>query len=305
MGILRVLVFSTVVVLAACESGDVVHVTPSGNDSGQNNQSITISNVGGSYRLTGDQVVSPVDTDNSGVALVTVVDYDGWGWIPVVDMDVNLDAGVDATAITIHHAAFGQNGPVIHSLQQDLNDPTQWFIKSARLHEDTEENPDFMGHYVSVATSSVPSGELRAQLTSRNWDRDRSGDSLMVMSQSPADGAIVDTAPEEITVSFNRDVLLATATLERVSILASGGDGSFQDGNERMILPTSVAVGGRTMTIGLNGLVLGDDIYQLTLDGSSETPLTDLNNERLNGNFGITRYRADYISTFAIERTAP
>ena len=293
--------FTLLAFLAGCGGGSVENDETPIINTGNTGQSITPSYLSGNWRLSGDQVVAPVTTPNSGNVSVTLVDWDGWGWIPIVNMDVDLDAGVDATGVTIHHGAFGQNGPMIHSLQQDQNDPSHWFIKNARMHEDTEVNSDFMGHYVSVATPAEPDGELRAQLTSRNW-ADRSGDSFMVLRQFPADGSRVAAAPSEIVVSFNRDVLAATATPERISLLASGGDGSFSDGNEQMILPPSISVSGASLVIGVGGLALADDVYQLTLDGTSQTPLTDVDNQALNGNFDGTAYPADYISTIAIDR---
>lgn len=246
--------------------------------------------------LRGDDVVPPVETSRSGVVAVTVTDYVGWDWVPETAVHVNLQDMDDATAVTINQGAILQNGPVVHALTRDPNDPRHWSGEGLLL-DDTQG--DFEGFYVNVHTPAYPDGELRAQLSTRNVRLDQP-DHFVVVSTLPADGSYLDAMPTSIEVGFSDAVDASSVTPERVHLQASGGDGSFRDGNERFLLPLVTSSREQSLSIDLAGAAAADDSYRLILDGSSPTPITDTEGRAL-GYFPAQGVDGtDFISTFVV-----
>ena len=254
---------------------------PDGEIRGQIGRSEDVSFI----RLDGDDVVPPVDTSNRGMVAITTTDRGvGWDWAPKINMHVNLTGLDDATAVTINFAALGQDGPAVYSLNQDPDDPSQWSITGAILHL-SGISPDSAtgGWYVSVATPRFPAGEVRGQI----MDHDvltYNYNALAVTTVNPADGATVKTLPSTITVGFNRYVL---ADSERIELLASGGDASFNDGNELEIIPVAINVNGPSLTIDLTDVPSQDDTYQLAIERTDAAPVGTPSN--------------NYLSTFAVD----
>lgn len=219
--------------------------------------------------LDGNDVVPPVDTPNRGIMAVTTTDYVGFDWIPQVNVDVDLTGLDDATAVTINYAPLAQNGWVVYALIQDQDDRRHWSITGALLGP-SPLLPDSArgGWYVSVATPRFPAGEVRGQIMDHN-DLFQDYNALAVTTVNPADGATVKTLPSTITVGFNRNVL---ADSVRITLLASGGDASFDDGNEVEITPIAINVNGPSLTIDLTDVPSRDDTYQLAIERTDEVP---------------------------------
>ncbi len=119
---------------------------------------------------------------------------------------------------------------------------------------------------------------------------------FVVASVSPADGAEVEELPASITVTFNRAVVADTLGVDQVTLVASGGDGTFVDGNEVNIVPSTVSVSDATATIDLTGVAGGDDVYRLTLDGAT---ITDTAGVLLDGD-GDGSAGGDFNSTLTV-----
>jgi len=83
----------------------------------------------------------------------------------------------------------------------------------------------------------------------------------------------------------------------------SGGDGTFADGNEVVIVPTSMGLSNVNPTLvimDLTTVTSVDDTYQLTLTGSGTSPLQDLNANALDGdNDGVAGGNFNAIFTVA------
>jgi hypothetical protein len=237
--------------------------------------------------LDGGDVVPAVDTGHRGIAAMTTTDYIGWNWEPEITMHVNLSGIDDATAVTLNPGALGQNAEPAISLEQSPDDPSHWSIVNATL----EEPLDHAYWYVSVLTPGFPNGELRAQIASSS-SRITGPDGLAVTAVDPADGATLAALPPVITIEFNRVVLSDPVSADSILLLASGGDASFNDGNEIPIIPVAVTSSGRTLTVDLSGLPSQEDTYQLSIEGAAETPFTDASG---------TPVKSDFITTFAVD----
>ena len=80
-------------------------------------------------------------------------------------------------------------------------------------------------------------------------------------------------------------------TTKQVAVEASGGDGTFGDGNETTITAASISVPGanpQSAVMDLTGVTLDDDTYQVTLFGTGASIILDLDANALDGEFGGT-----------------
>ena len=127
---------------------------------------------------------------------------------------------------------------------------------------------------------------------------------FLVSTIEPADGAQFEDLPPAITVTFNRDVGSSTVGNSTVTLTASGGDGTFNDGNEMDVDPTGIAVDANVVTVDLTGVASADDDYQLTLDGTGGSPITDVIGRVLDGDADGSR-GGDFVSTFNVTAPAP
>jgi len=135
---------------------------------------------------------------------------------------------------------------------------------------------------------------------------------IRVTSISPAPGASLTDAPTQIVASFDREPDASTVNAMTVLLQASGGDGTFNDGNESQITAASVAIpGGNTSSavFDLTGVALAEDTYQVALLGTGASVIMDLDANALDGEFsgafpsGNGTAGGDFVSTFSY--TAP
>jgi chitodextrinase len=115
---------------------------------------------------------------------------------------------------------------------------------------------------------------------------------------TPAPGAALDSPPAQAVATFNEDMDPTTITASTFTLLASGQDGTFGDGNETQILPASLTydAGNHAATFTVNGS-LGNDTYRITVVGS--TTIRDVTGNALDGNSDGTG-GDDYMSSFMV-----
>jgi len=90
-----------------------------------------------------------------------------------IELHVNVHALEDVSAVHVHEALAGDNGPIVVELVQDPADPMHWFTRQA-LFDDDAIDAFKRGYclngscdpwlYVDIHTIANPGGELRAQL---------------------------------------------------------------------------------------------------------------------------------------------
>ena len=136
---------------------------------------------------------------------------------------------------------------------------------------------------------------------------------VRVSSLSPMPGAIVSIVPAQIVAGFDRDPDASTVNLNTFLVEGSGGDGTFDDGNENSIVAASITVPGAnpsTAVFDLTGAVMPDDVYRVRLTGSGASVILDMNAKALDGEFsgtfpsGDATQGGDFEATFEI-RVAP
>lgn len=149
----------------------------------------------------------------------------------------------------------------------------------------------------SSGGSMPPSGALdQATIdTIRQWitdgaidDRAPAAGPIRVTSLSPAPLSVLDAPPAAIVAGFDRDLDVSTVNAVTFTLTASGGDGTFTDGNEMQIVSPQISVPGgnpRSAVFDLSGVVMADDDYQVTLSGAAPSPIMDLDANALDGEF--------------------
>lgn len=109
---------------------------------------------------------------------------------------------------------------------------------------------------------------------------------VRVSSLSPSPGATLDAAPASVIAGFDRDVDASTVNANTFILEASGGDGAFNNGNETQITAASITLASpRSAVFDLTGVALGDDTYQVTLEGTGASIIMDLDGNALDGEF--------------------
>ena len=141
-----------------------------------------------------------------------------------------------------------------------------------------------------------------------------SGGPPVVTSLDPAPGSVLSGMPQAIDVGFDRDIDASTINSETFTLMASGGDGTFGDGNEVAVTPASVAlsmVNPRLATMDLDGVSGSEDQYRVTLRGSGANFVMGVDGLALDGEFGGTfpsgdgTEGGDFVAGFSIEGLQP
>ncbi len=120
-------------------------------------------------------------------------------------------------------------------------------------------------------------------------DRLPATDPIRVTSLSPVPGSVLDPAPLQIIAAFDREPDASTVNATTFILEASGGDGTFGDGNEIPIVAAAVTVplaNPQTAVFDLTGVPLADETYQVRLLGSGPSLILDLGANALDGEFG-------------------
>lgn len=131
--------------------------------------------------------------------------------------------------------------------------------------------------------------------TIRQWITDGAIDDRVVVqapirvsSLSPMPNADLQAAPTQIVAGFDRDLDASTVNTTTFTLQASGGDGTFADGNEVQVTPASVtvpAMNPQSAVMDLNGVTLNDDTYRVLLLGTGGSMIMDLDSNALDGEF--------------------
>lgn len=140
-------------------------------------------------------------------------------------------------------------------------------------------------------------------------DRAQASNPIRVASLSPAPNAALQGAPAQILAGFDRNVDASTVNANTFLLTGSGGDGTFNDGNEISIAAASISVPGAnpaSAVFDLTGVALADDTYQVSLLGDGASVILDLDANALDGeNLGVFpsgngAAGGDFTSTFTI-----
>lgn len=136
---------------------------------------------------------------------------------------------------------------------------------------------------------------------------DNDGAPPVVVATVPAAGAVLDVSPAEVTATFSMDMDASLVSDATVQLTGSGGDGSFNDGNE---VPVTLAAVGldpgnaRRLVADLGAVPLPVDDYQLELVGTGATALASTTGVVLDGDADGTP-GGDFFSEFTVTTVLP
>lgn len=135
------------------------------------------------------------------------------------------------------------------------------------------------------------------------------GEPLRVTSLSPLPDSTLDALPASVIAMFDRELDQTSITAESFTLTASGGDGTFEDGNETAIVAASIGVSPSNPTaavMDLAGVAADDDTYRVRLAGDGPAPILDLGSNALDGEFagafpsGDGTQGGDFIADFVV-----
>ncbi|MGI9258087.1 MAG: Ig-like domain-containing protein [Gammaproteobacteria bacterium] len=137
---------------------------------------------------------------------------------------------------------------------------------------------------------------------------------IRVSSLSPVPGSSMPMVPMTIMAVFDRELSAASVDATTFLVTRSGGDGTFDDGNEVAIVADSVSVSmmnPMTATFDMSSSTAVSDTYQVTLVGSGGTTIQDLDANALDGEFsgafpsGDGTAGGDFVAEFTVDGIQP
>ncbi len=136
----------------------------------------------------------------------------------------------------------------------------------------------------------------------------------VVVSLAPDPDSVAGSTPTQIIAGFDRDIDASTINDMTFTLVRSGGDGQFGDGNEEVITPASVALSSmnpRLAIMDLGGVSAIEDRYQITLHGSGANIILGIDGAALDGEFagslpsGDSTEGGDFIVEFEVQGIQP
>ena len=171
-----------------------------------------------------------------------------------------------------------------------------------------------VGAQMPAGAPPLPQAEIDIM---RQWiidgaldDRAPSGAPIRVTSLSPIPDSDLTAAPTEIVAMFDRELDASTVNSMTFLLTASGGDGTFTDGNEVPIAATAITTPAMTpmsATMDLSGFMLADDTYRVALLGTGGSIIMDIDANALDGEFtggfpsGDGTAGGDFVADFSVE----
>ncbi len=136
----------------------------------------------------------------------------------------------------------------------------------------------------------------------------------VIVSLIPDPDSVLGNFPPDITAGFDQDIDASTINDVTFTLIRSGGDGTFGDGNEEAITAASVALSGmnpRLAIMDLTGVSAIEDRYQVTLHGSGANIILDVGGAALDGEYaggfasGDGIEGGDFVAEFDVHSGAP
>lgn len=136
----------------------------------------------------------------------------------------------------------------------------------------------------------------------------------VLVSLIPDPNSVVSNLLPDITAGFDQDIDASTINNMTFSLIRSGGDGTFGDGNEEVITPASVALSGmnpRLAVMDLAGIPAIKDRYRVTLHGSGPNMILGINGIALDGEYpgsfpsGDGTEGGDFVVEFEVQGIQP
>jgi hypothetical protein len=155
--------------------------------------------------------------------------------------------------------------------------------------------------------------------TIRQWiadgaqqDTPQSTAPIRVTALSPDPGSVVAALPATITASFDRELNATTVDSTTFTIVRSGGDGVFDNGNDVAVAATvAVPANNRASAVATPSTASVNDDYRVTLSGNAPAAIMDLSGNALDGELSGTfpsgngAAGGNFVATFRVGTLQP
>ncbi|MFL6578799.1 MAG: hypothetical protein ACJ8MR_19400 [Povalibacter sp.] len=126
---------------------------------------------------------------------------------------------------------------------------------------------------------------------------------LTIQGISPLADEVLAATPGEILLQASSELDTTRLTTQNITLVRSGGDGMFDDGNESVVPVLGIDVRSTQPTVFALSLAsdqtVADD-YRLTISGTSAAPVMDLSGRMLNAD--VTEpFGQDFVMQFKVE----
>lgn len=137
---------------------------------------------------------------------------------------------------------------------------------------------------------------------------------IRVTSLSPLPGSTLDRLPARIIAMFDRELDATSVDASTFVLERSGGDGSFQEGNEEILRAARLSVPGgnpRAALLETGGEPDLEDTYRVRLVGQAGANIRDLDSNALDGEFsgsfpsGDGHGGGDFVGRFVVAGIQP
>lgn len=137
---------------------------------------------------------------------------------------------------------------------------------------------------------------------------------IRVTSLTPMPDSELAEMPPYVIAQFDRELDATSVTTETFTLERSGGDGTFEDGNEVAIVAASVSVPSSnpmSAVLDLTGATPVEDTYRVRLVGSGPTQILDIDANALDGEFSGTfpsgdgAQGGDFVAEFVVSGIQP
>jgi hypothetical protein len=125
-----------------------------------------------------------------------------------------------------------------------------------------------------------------------------------ISAVSPANNTTVSTAPGYIVVALNQPVDASLVSDATIILIAAGGDGGFDEGNEKPVTHVSVSTSlknPRLILIDVGETELEADVYRLIVKGSGDIQIASIGGVVLDGD-ADGEAGGDFISEFTVTK---
>jgi hypothetical protein len=112
------------------------------------------------------------------------------------------------------------------------------------------------------------------------------GNLFKVVAVNPQPDTVLKQAPAYITLAMNRAVDASLVNAKTVKVIASGGDGTYADGNEYIVGPVAIDVSAKNpalITVDLNGAALVADHYRIVITDNAGIAVASTDGDLLDG----------------------
>lgn len=127
-------------------------------------------------------------------------------------------------------------------------------------------------------------------------------DSFRIVAINPQPDAVLEQSPAYVILAMNQSVDASLVNEQTVKVVASGGDGTFADGNEHLVGPVTIEVSLKNpglIIVDLGDAAMAEDHYRIIVSDNEGIAVSATNGESLDGD-GDGAPGGEFVSHFTV-----